>query len=399
MSSQDLDAPVRPQPTLKRFLGTASNPLSLATGLLTGLVSVMFVWLVVADDPLGGEPVARLAIDKVQTSDPLQITDTGLTVREGSNPDEVLLTGDETAPDETAKPPLGNQPLDIQFDKLAAATIQVSQPLRSAPIDGLTERGTHGLLPQIGPDGKMPSKLYARPTTRDQADPDVAKIAILIGGMGLSASGTSIAINRLPEEIALAFAPYAGGLQKWVNKARQNGHEVMLQIPLEPFDYPSNDPGPHTLLSSLSPRDNIRRLEWLMSRFTGYFGVTNYMGAKFTSAADSVRPVFKQLNRRGLVYLEDGSSARSQSAKIARKTGLKATTADLIIDNTPSADAINAALAQLETMALERGIAVGVASGLPITVDRIIEWAATLKSKGIVLVPVSATIALRQNLT
>ena len=399
MQPNDIDAPVRRRSALTQALSLFANPLSLATGLFAALVSVLLVWLVVIDDPLGGEPVAMIEIDPSRVADAQDPSDGQLAIRDILNPQDP--DGDEDRPEqtETAMQPDALEPLDQQFDNLKQTTSQVSQSLPTAPIKGLTERGAHGLLPQISANGTTPAKAYARPVTRRQSDPNVAKIAILIGGLGLSATGTSVAINRLPENVTLAFAPYAAGLQQWADKARQNGHEIMLQLPMEPFDYPSNDPGPHTLLSSLSPRDNIRRLEWLMARLTGYFGVTNYMGAKFTSSTDALRPVLKQLNRRGLVYLEDGTSARSQSQRIARQLSLKAASADLTIDTTPSVAAINAALAQLETIALERGIAVGVASALPITVDRIIEWTEGLEAKGIVLVPVSKTIALRQNLS
>lgn len=399
MQPNDIDAPVRPRSALSQALKAFSNPLSLATGLFAALVSVLLVWLVIVDDPLGGEPVAMLEIDPNRVAETRELPGEQLAIRDILNPDEPSDADDQPDQTQAAKQPDAVEPLDEQFDSMKQTTTEVSQALPTAPIKRLTERGPHGLLPQIGADGTTPSKAYARPVTRRQADPNVAKIAILIGGLGLSATGTSVAINRLPENVTLAFAPYASGLQQWADKARQNGHEIMLQLPLEPFDYPANDPGPHTLLSSLSPRDNIRRLEWLMARFTGYFGVTNYMGAKFTSSTDALRPVLKQLNRRGLVYLEDGTSARSQSVRISRQLGLKAATADLMIDTSPSIAAINASLAQLETIALERGVAVGVASALPITVDRIIEWSEGLQAKGIVLVPVSKTIALRQNLS
>ena len=52
---------------------------------------------------------------------------------------------------------------------------------------------------------------------------------------------------------------------------------------MEPFDYPDNDPGPQTLLTSLTPDQNIDRLHWLMSRFQGYVGIVSYMGARFTA--------------------------------------------------------------------------------------------------------------------
>jgi len=375
-----------------------SAPLALASASLGGGLIALVLWLSIAEAPLGGEPVAKITLAPVQNPLDLTADGAGLGIRDRLNPEDNVDYKPVNPPDGPADDGTPD-PLDEQLDKLAKSGGPTIESLRAAPVAGLTEQGPNGILPKISASGKTPAQIYARPVTRTQADPNMAKIAILVGGMGLSVSGTSIAINRLPADITLAFAPYAKSLQKWVDKARQNGHEVMLQLPMEPFDYPDNDPGPHTLLSSLTPPDNVRRLEWLLSRFTGYYGVTNYMGAKFTSSSDALRPVFRQLNRRGLVYIEDGSSARSNSPKIARSVKLKATMADLIVDADPNLSAITRSLAKLETIALERGIAIGVASGLPVTVGQITEWVKTLKEKGIVLVPVSATITLRQNTT
>ena len=113
--------------------------------------------------------------------------------------------------------------------------------------------------------------VYARPTNADASRP---RVAILIRGLGLSQSATQTAIDTLPPEITLSFVPYPKDLQSWVNKARAAGHEVMLELPMEPYDYPDNDPGPSTLLTGLEPDENTKRLEWLLSRFTGYVGVT-----------------------------------------------------------------------------------------------------------------------------
>lgn len=394
MATNDLNRPVDGPSAGRRLTGLLCSPLAAASGLFIGSLTVLFTWLMVAENPLGGEPYAIVAINQPQTVDAADYTGSGLGIRNTVNTEDnadIAVQGADT--DDAAL-----QPLDKQFDEMHAGTT-LGRSLPAAPVKGMAEHGVHGLLPQISATGQTPAKVYARPVTARQADPNTAKIAIMIGGMGLSATGTSVAINRLPENVTLAFAPYAQGLQAWVDKARQNSHEVMLQLPMEPFDYPDNDPGPHTLLSSLPPPDNVRRLEWLLSRFTGYFGVTNYMGAKFTSSADALRPVLRQINRRGLVYVEDGSSARSTSKKISRQVGLMATSADLIIDTSPNGESVDAALRQLENIALERGIAVGVGSALPVTVDRIIKWAEGLESRGILLVPVSATISLRKNLS
>ena len=115
--------------------------------------------------------------------------------------------------------------------------------------------------------------------------------------------------------MTFAFAPYGTDLERWVTRARGEGHEVLLQVAMEPFDYPDNDPGPQTLLTSLSAEQNIDRLHWFMSRFQGYVGVANFMGTRFTATEQALSPVLREVAKRGLIYFDDGSSPRSLAAR------------------------------------------------------------------------------------
>ena len=66
--------------------------------------------------------------------------------------------------------------------------------------------------------------------------------------------------------------------------------------------------------------------------------------------------------------------------------------ADVTIDAVPTAAEIDRALAKLESLAKERGTAVGVASALPISIERIGVWTKTLESHGIMLVPLTTAM-------
>src|SRR5262249_12461487 len=143
---------------------------------------------------------------------------------------------------------------------------------------------------------------------------------------------------------------------------RGEGHEVLLQVPMEPVDYPDNDPGPRTLLTSVAADQNLDRLHWFMSRFQGYVGVSNYMGARFTANELAIAPVLGDVSRRGLIYFDDGSSPRSLASQFAGTSNGSFARADITLDAVPIAAEINAALGRLETLARERGVAVGVAS-------------------------------------
>jgi len=195
-------------------------------------------------------------------------------------------------------------------------------------------------------------------------------------------------IKGLPPPVSIAFGAYGRGVQEWVTQARAEGHEVLLAIPLEPNDYPAEDPGPHTLLTTLPTDENIKRLQWLMSRYTGYIGITNYMGAKFETVPASLRPVLEEAKRRGLIYLDDGSVEGSAARQISEELELEYATAHVLLE----AGTLDKALAELEAAARSQGAAIGVAKAESATVKQIAEWAGSLEDKGLVLVPVSTAM-------
>ncbi len=369
--------------------------LAITTTVALGLIAAATGWFIIRSDPMGGEPVVVVEID--QESRPA-----GRLAR-APVPD-VKEMPQRVAPPQTA-PAQQTLPAQAFASTMGAAASQPgaasaqnnSAPdirLPPVPVRAVVEKSRYGPLPRIADDGRRPSQVYARPTTGSikPGPGEPARIAILISGMGLSEVATTQAIDSLPGPVSLAFGPYGRNLDGWVRKARDMGHEVMLQVPLEPFDYPDNDPGPHTLLTSLAPEDNIKRLHWIMSRFTGYTGITNHMGAKFTAAQDAFLPILEELKFRGLLYLDDGTASGSTAGRIARDLGLEYSASQIVIDEEPNATEIDLALVKLETLAQEKGIAIGIGSTLPLTIGRIAQWVAGLKSKGIELVPVSAAV-------
>ena len=175
----------------------------------------------------------------------------------------------------------------------------------------------------------------------------------------------------------------------WPSERKRGNHEVLLQAPMEPFDYPDNDPGPQTLLTSLTPEQNIDRLHWQMSRFQGYVGIVSFMGARFTASETALAPIMRETAKRGLIYVDDGASSRSVAGQLAGSQNLPFAKTDVVIDTVPTAVEIDRALARLEITARDHGTAVGLATALPGTVTRIAEWAKKAEARGFILVPIT----------
>ena len=265
-------------------------------------------------------------------------------------------------------------------------TFTRSGGLRPAPDPALVKSTDDGNLPVVAADGRTPLQVYARPYKATGRP----RIALVVGSLGLSQATTLAAVQQLPGGVTLAFAPYGRNLQDYVNQARAAGHEVLLQVPMEPMDYPTNDPGPHTLLTSLTINRNLKRLDWLLGRFTGYVGVVNYMGGRFTSAESHLAPISEAMRGRGLMFLDARASSASVAVDVADKLGLDVAASDRIVDVTASRAAIDARLLELERLASATGGAIGIGFPYPVTIERLAQWTRAMGDRGFDLVPVSA---------
>jgi len=277
---------------------------------------------------------------------------------------------------------------EVAMANLAAGIDQTGGTALDAVLPALTEQSDYGPLPKIAADGRRPADVYARPSRYGQVVGGPPRVAVLVNGLAVPGAPDADIIKGLPPPVSLAYGAYGRGVQEWVDKARADGHEVLLAIPLEPNNYPAVDPGPHTLLTTLPTNENIKRLQWLMSRYAGYVGLTNYMGGKFETEPQSLLPVLEEVKQRGLIYVGDGSVEGSAAGQIAGNLELEYAEAQVRLD----AGALDKGFAELEAAAKARGSAIGVAKAAPSTVKRIAEWAGSLEGKGLVLVPVSAVM-------
>jgi hypothetical protein len=263
--------------------------------------------------------------------------------------------------------------------------------LSAAPDPGLIEHGKYGFEPVIGHDGRMPWQVYARPFPLNDPRP---RIAIIVTGLGIGSTATDAAINKLPPGVTLAFAPFSRRISEWTNLARLAGHEVLLELPMEPVDYPRQDPGYNALLIANSTEQNLDRLDWSLSQTVGYVGLIGRMGSRFQAARDSLAPVLQNVAQRGLLFIDNRAAAESTVGAIAAADKLPYAAASRVIDAKPDGTTIVRNLTDLEDIARRNHVALGLISAEPGAIDRLVSWAAGLQSHGLMLAPVSAIAAV-----
>ncbi|MDG6094966.1 divergent polysaccharide deacetylase family protein [Acetobacter sp. AN02] len=240
-------------------------------------------------------------------------------------------------------------------------------------------------LPVRGANGSMPRVVYAAPVP--QIPGNIPRVALLVDDIGMSASVSQEALNVLPASISVAFSSYAPDPTDLLALSRRKGHEIFLSLPMQPRNAPADSEGPRALGYDHTVSEDSNNLLWSLSRFEGYVGVTNAFAGQ-TGAAFALSPDFRmvasELDRRGLLYL----NAHPGGLRYGPVPGGDAS---VMISTDTDAETVRQQLAQLVTVARNKGSAIGVTGPLrPVAVREIASWAAGLKDQGVALVPVSS---------
>jgi polysaccharide deacetylase 2 family uncharacterized protein YibQ len=389
--ADDLSTPLGQETVRRKRRYRLPFSITHVVAVLLGLFLVIFVgFAIFNDNPLGGEPVALVAIRQAMPA-----AEKPAAAASSTSEPNAKSGAKQAAPGEKTVTIIDGSS-GARHDVVISADVADkagadAMPAMLAAIDQrLLEKSRYGMIPVVS-DGLKPFTVYAAEADRAKAA-KMPVVAIVVGGLGVGAAKTTDAIMRLPAAVTLAFTPYGSDPAKLAERARAQRHEILLQIPMEPFDYPDNDPGPQTLLTTLAAEQNVDRLYWHLSRCQGYAGIANFMGGRFVVTDAVMQPIVREAAKRGLGYLDDGSAPRSVAPSLAAAQSMPFAKADLSIDAVPTAVEIDRALARLETLAKERGTAVGIASALPISIERIGVWSKALESHGIMLVPLTTAM-------
>jgi polysaccharide deacetylase 2 family uncharacterized protein YibQ len=253
----------------------------------------------------------------------------------------------------------------------------------------MAEKTEFGFLPKIRSDGTKPWRYYAKPFTAKSNKP---MVAVIITDLGSNRQISEQAL-RLPEEITLSFSPYARDLNSWALSARLSGHETLIDLPMEPSNYPASDPGPLGLLVSKDQGENETKIKKLMAHDFGYVGFLTPRDENFLANNELFKSLQQILSSRGLMLVIGKQPSKNETREMIEKGNTASVIADTIIDEELTPTAIQGRLSLLQQTAKQRGYAVGIAQGYPITIKQVGEWAAKAEENGFMLVPVSLIVS------
>ncbi|MEZ5813437.1 MAG: divergent polysaccharide deacetylase family protein [Alphaproteobacteria bacterium] len=270
---------------------------------------------------------------------------------------------------------------DLSLEELVG---RQAKSLRQSPVPGFFEETEYGLLPVAKSPMQTPFEIYKKPFTLNLSKP---YIAVGVKNFGLSKALSESMIAALPSSVSFILSPYSADPEEWVQKARADGHEVWLQLPIENNRFPLDDPGAKGLLTRVSLQYNQERLAWLLGRATGYAGIAAFTDSALNNSGAMFKNMARDIFGRGLGYFELNTASDSFFGALAADMGKPHTQAFAllgIID--PQGPALKAVQAHIDT----EGGAVVTLNPSPNNIVSLESWLAELEQQGVVSVPVSA---------
>lgn len=217
-------------------------------------------------------------------------------------------------------------------------------------------------------------------------------LGVIITGLGLDKNVTEAAF-RMPEEVALGFSPYAEAVNKLVESAYSFGHEPFLNIPMQTYEYPFDDPGPLAIMTNLSKAKNMFRLKAVLSAAEGYVGVIASPKEKVTHSLVNILPVIDEIKKQNAIFVYNEKVSNQFLKQEAFSIGLPVITNYTIIDEELTKEQLSKKLEKIKTMVVNEGLdVIIVGHAYPLTIQVVSNWVQGLKQEGVDIAPISKFI-------
>lgn len=234
---------------------------------------------------------------------------------------------------------------------------------------------------------KIPPSM-PKPGTRKS----LPSVALIIDDLGYDKK-IAQKFAQLNASMTFSILPHSPFQQKIARLAESKGLEIMLHMPMEPQEYPDVNPGPGTLLVSMSPDELIAQLSENLDSLPNVKGVNNHMGSRLTAESTQLYQIFSVLKQRGLYFIDSRTTAESLCEPSARLFQIPFAQRDVFIDHDPTPQFIRNQIKTLIRIAERNGQAVGILHPHTTTLNVLTEMLPDLQNRT-QLVPASKIVRL-----
>jgi polysaccharide deacetylase 2 family uncharacterized protein YibQ len=220
------------------------------------------------------------------------------------------------------------------------------------------------------------------------------KVAFIFSNLGRNDALLDKILEKTPAGVTMAYLPNSSALKTKISTAREKGHEVLINIPMESNDYTHTDMDPHTLFTGLPPQQNIQRLHWAMAQGHEYVGLINLAGSLFLSSRKDLAPVLQEMRKHGLLFMESDECFGSQAEESSKSIQLPHIKSHFVLNESLTPAELHANLIRAEQMAQESGLIIIVAHASPLNTPILLTWIRNAQEQNYAFLPLSQAAGL-----
>lgn len=276
---------------------------------------------------------------------------------------------------------------ETKEDLGGAASAEQLEPDIQQASHSLYENSQFGPIPHKSKNGKSCYQEYAASPV--DVKEDQIRVIFIFSELGTNDDMLNNILENIPSGINLAYLPFTQDLKTKMTLARKKGHEILINLPMEPADYPNTDTGPNTLLTGLDKSLNLDRLHWVMAQGHEYVGLLNVQGSLFLASSQDLSPITEEIAKRGLMFVEAEACFRSQAYDLSAKQKLAYTKSHFVLNETLNPAELQAVLIRAEQMAQETKQITIVAHTSPLTTPVLLTWIRKAQEQNYVFLPVT----------
>lgn len=290
---------------------------------------------------------------------------------------------------------------DISDEEIEAKRLKKNQPMQQD--DGKTVEDMIGpKMPEKKAEelvGPLPADAKPEEVQKEEAqtpaeppkplDYNTANLAVLITEVGPMKDNLEKAMT-LPKEVTFAFSPYTDDLQKKIDATVKTGHMVLLNLMMQPTNFPMRDSGPLSIQVNYDENQNIGRFDKTTKLATRYSGLLSSTDEMVTSKIDKFSPLLKKVSERGMFIGYYKGTNNMNVENDAKPLAADIFGVDYLVDADPSRDEMENVLNQVkEDLVVKKKRVVIAIRAYPNSIDVMNEWLKKNVGASIQIAPIS----------
>jgi hypothetical protein len=219
----------------------------------------------------------------------------------------------------------------------------------------------------------------------------VGKIAIIIDDFGYKVSAVANAFIKLEIPVTYSIIPGVKFSQAIADRLHKAGKPIMIHMPMQALEQQVENDG-YNLMLDMPPQEIRARVRKALAAVPHAAGLNNHMGSAATVNDSLLAPVFDELKKAGLFFIDSKTNPGTRAFKLAKKIGLPADINDIFLDNEESWERVQQKMWQLADLAAAKGAAIAIGHPHEYTLRAIKEISPQLMQRGFEFVPVAELI-------